>query len=114
MEAKSITFSVLQSRLISQINWRLNNGEYSERALARMLCISQPQMHNVLKGVRRLSVSLGDRVLAKFGISILDLLEEGEVVESLDLRSPNWREREMRKPAKQTDSPRAPWQSKAG
>jgi hypothetical protein len=79
-----------------------------------MLGISQPQMHNVRKGVRRLSVSLGDCILAKFGISILDLLEEGEVMEALDERSPNWRERAMRKPAKQADDPRAPWQSKAG
>ena len=113
MQANSVTFSVLQSRLISQVNWRINNGEFSERALARMLAISQPQMHNVRKGVRKLSVSLGDRILAKFGISILDLLEEGEVMASLDLSSPNWRVREMRKPA-QTDSARAAWRSKAG
>jgi len=113
MEARAVIFSVLQSRLISQINWRINNGEFSERALARMLGISQPQMHNVRKGVRKLSVSLGDRILAKFGISILDLLEEGEVLESLDLRSPNWRERAMRKPT-QTENPRAAWRSKAG
>ncbi len=78
-----------------------------------MLAISQPQMHNVRKGVRKLSVGLGDRILAKFGISILDLLEEGEMLESLDLRSPAWREREIRKPA-QTDSSRAAWRSKVG
>jgi transcriptional regulator with XRE-family HTH domain len=114
MEAKSVTFSVLQSRLISQITLRINNGEFSERALARMLSISQPQMHNVRKGVRKLSVCLSDRILAKFGISILDLLEPGEVVESLDLRSPNWREREMRKPARQEDGSRAPWRSQVG
>jgi hypothetical protein len=73
-----INFALLRTRLINRVNYKIRNGEYSERALARMIGISQSQLHNVLKGCRTLSYDLGDRFLRHFGMDLLDLLEAGE------------------------------------
>ncbi len=76
------TFRALQLRLLAFVNARIQNGEFSERALARLLGLSQPQLHNVLKGARTLQTSLADAFLAHFGISIKDLLTEEEMTAS--------------------------------
>jgi hypothetical protein len=56
--------------------------------------ISQPQIHNVLKGTRKLQPQFADRIMDKFGISVLDLLEDGEVSsEALSRQDPGRRER---------------------
>gem|GEM_PF-6839847 len=47
--------------------------------MARILRISQPHLHNVLKGVRHLSVELADRLMLKLGISVMDLIPENEM-----------------------------------
>ncbi len=44
-----------------------------------MLRISQPQIHNVLKGKRKLTPDLADRVLRCFGMTILDLLDSSDL-----------------------------------
>lgn len=44
-----------------------------------MLRVSQPQLHNVLKGARKLHAPLADAMLLKFQTSILDLLSEAEL-----------------------------------
>jgi hypothetical protein len=82
----TISFESLLGRLISAVNLRIKNGEYTERGLARILGVSQPQMHNVLKGARTLHTDLADRLLWKLGISVLDLFEEGELSEELRAR----------------------------
>jgi plasmid maintenance system antidote protein VapI len=64
---------------------RIQNGEYTERGLARLLGISQPQIHHVLKGTRRLQPEFADRVMTRFGVTVLDLLLEAEL--SNELRS---------------------------
>ena len=66
-------FETLQSRLINAVNLRVRNGELTERSLARMIGISQPHMHNLLKGARILSPQMGDRILKKLRMSVLDL-----------------------------------------
>lgn len=68
-----MNFATLRCRLIAQINWRVQNGELTERRLARLIGVSQPHMHNVLKGVRILSPEMGDRILRNLQISLLDL-----------------------------------------
>jgi len=70
-----MTFLALQARLISVIRVRIRNGEITERAFARMVGISQPHIHNVLKGARALSPELCDRVMDWLGITVLDLVE---------------------------------------
>ena len=49
-----VDFAALQSRLKHAVIRRIYNGEFTERGFARMLGISQPQVHNVLKGARKL------------------------------------------------------------
>lgn len=76
---KNVTFRVLQTRLIAVVNARIQSGDFTERALARILGVSQPQMHNVLKGTRRLRPELADRLILILGMTVLDLLASGEL-----------------------------------
>ena len=76
-------FSGLQDRLRALVNMRINNGEFTERGLARLLGISQPQIHNVLKGRRKLNAALADRILGKFEMNVLDLFREPELQQKL-------------------------------
>jgi plasmid maintenance system antidote protein VapI len=85
-----VTFDVLRARLIRQVRLRINNGEFTERGLARMLGISQSQTHNVLKGARRLQMHLADRILTKLGLSAMDLMNEGELDAALRRKMADW------------------------
>jgi hypothetical protein len=49
-----LAFADFQQRLISFVVAKIRNGEFTERGLARVLGVSQPQLHNVLKGARPL------------------------------------------------------------
>ena len=103
-------------RLRAYIRLRINSGEYTERSLARVLRISQPHLHNMLKGVRRISVEFGDRLMVKFRISVLDLITEEELWRFCDDKNPEWVEEAIkRKPAGQStqraSDPRAPWRT---
>ena len=71
----------MQTRLVAHINARVRNGEITERSLARLSGISQPHMHNVLKGSRVFSPELADQVLKRLRINLLDLLEGNEAGE---------------------------------
>ena len=82
-DCQTATFSALQARLLGFLSLRINNGEFTERGLARFLGISQPQFHNVLKGKRKLQTELADRILQKFDMSVLDLFQETELREQL-------------------------------
>jgi plasmid maintenance system antidote protein VapI len=85
-----VTFEVLRTRLVKQVKLRIDNGEFTERGLARILGISQSQTHNVLKGARRLQMQLADRILTKLGLSAMDLLNEGELDAALRLKMAEW------------------------
>jgi hypothetical protein len=80
-------FNSLQGRLLQHLLHRIRNGEFTERALALKSGISQPHMHNVLKGVRALNPGIGDQLLAGLGITIVDLLETGELRRALYFRT---------------------------
>ena len=67
-------FEGLQRRLLATLQSRLRNGELTERRLARLTGISQPHIHNVLKGKRILSLRAADIILRKIGLTVLDLL----------------------------------------
>lgn len=71
-------FELLQLRLIAHVQDRVQRGELTERGLARRTGISQPHLHNVLKGVRVLSPQIGDVLLRHLHITLLDLLKEEE------------------------------------
>jgi hypothetical protein len=87
-----ITFDVLRTRLVKQVKLRINQGEFTERGLSRILGISQPQTHNVLKGARGLQIQLADRILTKLGLSAMDLLSEGELEAALLLKKEGYRQ----------------------
>jgi hypothetical protein len=79
MEIPSQTFLALQQRLLEQLRHRIRNGELTERSLGRLTGISQPHVHNVLKGIRTLSPELVDAILTSLRISVLDLLPRDEI-----------------------------------
>ncbi len=95
MDEPIITFATLQTRLLQFINLRIANGEFTERGLARLIGVSQPQLHNVLKGKRKLQTELADRMMKKFDIGVLDLFHETELREQLITRV-NTRTQEIR------------------
>jgi hypothetical protein len=68
-------FVTLQRRLLAGLRNRVQNGELTERGLARMVGISQPHMHHILKGTRGLSLEMADRILGRLDISVMDLLD---------------------------------------
>jgi plasmid maintenance system antidote protein VapI len=76
---RNVSFQALESQLIRFVNLRIRNGDFTERGLARILGISQSQVHNVLKGARRLQPELADHLMAKLDVSLVDLLELEEL-----------------------------------
>lgn len=88
-------FRLLQLRLVSQIRTRVTNGEVSERSLARLTGISQPHMHNVLKGKRLLSPQMADQVMSRLHIDLSDLLNTGAECTTGSLRANHAESREV-------------------
>ena len=70
-----MNFGDLQQRIVALLRQRVSNGEVSERRLARMLGISQPHMHNVLRGKRSFSIETADAILRRLRLDLLDLFE---------------------------------------
>jgi transcriptional regulator with XRE-family HTH domain len=68
-------FETLQRRLLVRVKAYVRNGDLTERGLARMIGISQPHMHHILKGVRTLSIENADRILRRLDLTVLDLIE---------------------------------------
>jgi transcriptional regulator with XRE-family HTH domain len=73
-----VDFRLLQMRLVSHVRARVRNGEISERSLARFTGISQPHIHNVLKGARLLSAEMADQMMGRLHIDLSDLIDAGE------------------------------------
>ena len=74
-----MNFEELQNRLIGKMRQRVQNGEFTERGLARVVGISQVHIHNVLKGARTLSVNLNDLILKRLGLTIFDICTPAEL-----------------------------------
>ncbi len=77
--AHAIYFELLQLRLIANVHQRVQRGELTERGLARGTGISQPHLHNMLKGVRVLSPPMADLLLRHLHMTVLDLLDTDEL-----------------------------------
>jgi transcriptional regulator with XRE-family HTH domain len=73
-----VNFDVVSERLIRFVSLRIRNGDCTQRQLAKLVGVSQPQLHNVLKGARPLKRELADALLAHFHISLIDLLEPAD------------------------------------
>ncbi len=78
-----MTFEALFSRLTARLRLAICNGETTERAFARRIGLSQPHLHNVLAGSRRLTQTVADRILDGLGISVEDLLTNDEKARSI-------------------------------
>lgn len=77
-------FSDVRSSLIAELRARVRNGEITERGLAKLVGVSQPHIHNVLKGARLLSAELSDQILQHLRISLLDLIERERIEQHLN------------------------------
>ena len=74
-----MTFQDARLKLLAYVRNEVRNGELTERGLARLIGISQPHTHNVLKGVRTLSPEVFDLVLKYLHLSLLDLASIEEI-----------------------------------
>ena len=80
-----MNFDHLRKLLVEFLRKKIRNGEWTERSLAKQADISQPHLHNVLKGVRVLSPEMADRLLETVGLTVRDLLEEEIMLPSNDV-----------------------------
>ena len=74
-------FQELRERLVAHLRDRVRRGELTERGLARISGVSQPHIHNVLKGKRVLSLEMSDAVLRQLRIDLLDLVKPEDLLE---------------------------------
>lgn len=74
-------FQELHRRLIVLLLSRIRGGEITERRLARMTGVSQPHIHNVLKGKRLFSAETADLVLRELELDVLDLIDPLELLQ---------------------------------
>ncbi len=89
--------STLQARLTSYLDRRVRNGEFSERSLAARLGVSQPHIHNVLKGVRLMTPHLADHIVVRLNLTLDDLFTEED-----------YRRFAPRRPLRKSPAPSAP------
>ena len=70
----SVNFHELEHRLILNLQHRVRSGEITERRLARVIGVSQPHLHNVLKGKHLFSVTTADKIMRHLNLDVLDLI----------------------------------------
>lgn len=78
-----LRFDQLHKRLVTRLREKVRSGEVTERGLARVTGISQPHIHNVLKGKKLFSSGMSDTILRGLNLDVLDLLEPAELSEKL-------------------------------
>ncbi len=71
-------FRELERRFVERLRGRVRSGEFTERRLAQLTGISQPHIHNVLKGKRSLSIETADLIMGVLRMDLLDLLDAEE------------------------------------
>jgi hypothetical protein len=81
-----LTFATFQASLVRNIRERIRRGEFTERGLARLVGISQPHMHNVLKGRKILTPEIGDAILSSLGMCLLDVIDSSQLDEAMHER----------------------------
>jgi len=71
----AVDFGELQLRLVRHLQGRIRGGEITERRLARVVDVSQPHLHNVLKGKHAFSMAMADKILRHLKLDLLDLID---------------------------------------
>lgn len=74
----AVDFQELQLRLVRHLQQRIRGGEITERRLARVVDVSQPHLHNVLKGKHAFSIATADKILRHLNLDLLDLIAPEE------------------------------------
>lgn len=74
-------FERMQARLTAFLLEKVRRGDLTERGLGRRTGLSQPHVHNVLKGKRYFSTESADLILKELGLDLLDLLRPEELCE---------------------------------
>jgi predicted transcriptional regulator len=74
-------FQELRERFLTNLRERVRSGELTERGLARVSGVSQPHIHNVLKGKRLLSPEMSDTVLRQLHMDLLDLMKPEDFID---------------------------------
>jgi len=78
----------IQDAFVELLRAKVRNGEITERALAKLVGVSQSHLHNVLKGIRRLSPAVMDRCLYQLRLGVLDLIDRTKLISYLDCERP--------------------------
>lgn len=81
-----MNFQDARLKLLAYVRNEVRNGELTERGFARLIGISQPHAHNVLKGARTLSPEVFDLVLKYLHLSLLDLAPSEEIQSQIERR----------------------------
>ena len=76
-----MSFRELHDRFIESLRARVRSGELTERGIARITGISQPHIHNVLKGKRLLSTDTADAILRHLRLDLFDLLRPQDLLD---------------------------------
>jgi hypothetical protein len=79
--ADRVTFKLLLFRLRELLKEKVKNGELTERGMARSTGVSQPHLHNILKGIRTLPPELADQLLILAGLNLFNLIGIKQVEE---------------------------------
>jgi hypothetical protein len=74
-----VRFAEFHKRLVECLRDKVRSGEITERGLARMTGISQPHVHNVLKGKKLFSVDVSDAILRELDLDLLDFVQPSEL-----------------------------------
>jgi len=80
-------FREMQQRFVGFLRERVRSGQLTERGLARITGVSQPHIHNVLKGKRLLSPEMSDAILRNLRMDLLDLMRPEDLMEWRDKKS---------------------------
>ncbi len=70
---ESASFAELLGLVRDQVRAQVRNGQITERGLALRVGISQPYLHNVLKGARQMTPDLADRLMRELNLTVTDL-----------------------------------------
>ena len=81
----NLTFQDARLKLLAYVRNEVRNGELTERGFARLIGISQPHAHNVLKGVELSHPSLRSGIKIP-SLSLLDLASMEELEAQLQRR----------------------------
>lgn len=70
---ESASFAELLDLVREEVRTRVRNGQATERGLALRAGVSQPYLHNVLKGARQMTPDLADRLMRELNLTVTDL-----------------------------------------